>query len=82
VPKQLKQYSEPWFAYKDIVGQAAARFEEMALAEYQATLKLAQHYAVENEWTQAARERLNIYKPDEYPLLRPPALDLQLENVK
>jgi hypothetical protein len=33
-----------------------------------------------NEWTRAAVERLNIYKPEEYPLLRQPALDLQLEE--
>jgi tetratricopeptide (TPR) repeat protein len=82
VPKQLKQYTEGWFAYKDIVGQAAQVAEAKALSEYEATLKLAKHYSVENEWTRAARERLNIYKPDEYPLLRPPALDLQLESVR
>jgi TolA-binding protein len=82
VPKKLKQYSEPWFAYKDIVGQAAQVAEGKALAEYEATLKLAKHYNVENEWTRAARERLNIYKPDEYPLLRQPALDLEVQDLR
>jgi hypothetical protein len=35
-----------------------------------------------NEWTRSARERLNIYKPQEYPLLRQPALDMQLEDLR
>lgn len=82
VPKQLKEYSEAWFAYTDIVGRAAARFEQMALSEYEATLTLAKHYSVENEFTRSARERLNIYKPEEYPLLRQPALDLSLEDIR
>ncbi|MEM6295298.1 MAG: tetratricopeptide repeat protein [Myxococcota bacterium] len=82
VPRQLKEYSEAWFAYKDIVGQAADRFEALALSEYEATLSLAKAYSVENEFTRAARERLNIYKPEEYPLLRQPALDLQVEDLR
>ena len=82
VPKQLKEYSESWFAYKDIVGSAADRFEAIALSEYEATIKLSKAYSVENEFTRAARERLNIYKPDEYPLLRQPALDLQVEDLR
>ncbi len=82
VPKQLKEFSEPWFAYKDIVGAAADRFEAIALSEYEATIKLSKAYSVENEFTRAARERLNIYKPDEYPLLRQPALDLQVEDLR
>ena len=82
VPAKLKQHSEAWFAYKDIVGQAAQAAEAKALAEYEATLQLARHYRVENEWTRAARERLNIYKPQEYPLLRPPALDMQVGGLR
>lgn len=82
VPKQLKEYSEAWFAYKDIVGQAADKFEALALSEYESTIKLSKAYSVENEFTRAARERLNIYKPEEYPLLRQPALDLQVEDMR
>jgi tetratricopeptide (TPR) repeat protein len=82
VPKQLKEYSESWFAYKDIVGQAADKFEALALSEYESTIKLSKAYSVENEFTRAARERLNIYKPEEYPLLRQPALDLQVEDLR
>ncbi len=82
VPRQLKEYSDSWFAYKDIVGQAADKFEAMALSEYESTLKLANAYSTENEFTRAARERLNIYKPEEYPLLRQPALDLQVEDLR
>jgi len=82
VPKQLKEYSEAWFAYTDIVGQAANKFEALAVSEYEATIKLSKAYSVENEFTRAARERLNIYKPEEYPLLRQPALDLQMEDLR
>ncbi|MCR9165378.1 MAG: tetratricopeptide repeat protein [Nannocystaceae bacterium] len=82
VPKSLKEYSEVWFAYKDEVGRAADQFEAMAISEYEATIKLSKAYSVENEFTRAARERLNIYKPDEYPLLRQPALDMQVEDLR
>ncbi len=82
VPKKLKQYSEPWFAYKDIVDRAAQQFEAKAIGFYEQTLFRAKEYNIANEWTRAATERLNIYKPEEYPLLRPPALDLQLEDLR
>jgi len=82
VPKQLQEYSEAWFAYKDIVDQFASRAEEKAIGLYEETVKRAKEYAIANEWTAAAQERLNIYKPEEYPLLRTPALDLQLEDVR
>lgn len=81
VPKQLAEYSEAWFAYRDMVDQAASKFEETAIRLYEMTLAEAKKYRVSNEWTQSTRERLNIYKPDAYPLLRPPALELQLEGM-
>ncbi len=80
VPKKLKPYTEPWFAYQDIVNQAAMQFEAKAIGFYEQTLKQAKVYNLANEWTRAAVERLNIYKPEEYPLLREPALDLELED--
>jgi tetratricopeptide (TPR) repeat protein len=80
VPSQLKQYSEAWFAYKDIVDKAAQQFEDKAIDFYAQTLTRAQEYGIANEWTRAATERLNVYRPEEYPLLRPPALGLQLED--
>lgn len=80
VPKQLKEYSPPWFAYRDIVDAAAQRFEAKAVDFYRQTLARGKEYGIANEWTRAATERLNIYQPDEFPLLRRPALDLQLED--
>ena len=80
VPKQLKEYSEGWFAYKDVVEAVAAQAEEKAIGLYEETIKRAKEYNMANEWTRAARERINIYKPEEYPLLRQPALELQLED--
>lgn len=80
VPKKLKEYSAPWFAYRDIVDAAAQRFEGKAIDFYQQTLNRGKEYGIANEWTRAATERLNIYRPDDFPLLRRPALDLQLED--
>jgi tetratricopeptide (TPR) repeat protein len=80
VPKVLKEHSEAWFAYKDIVDQFASQAEQKAIGLYEETIKRSKEYNIANEWTRSARERLNIYKPAEYPLLRQPALDLQLED--
>jgi tetratricopeptide (TPR) repeat protein len=82
VPKKLKQYSEPWFAYKDIVDQAAGKFEDMAVKLYKEAYKSAKDRKVQNEWTQRVHERLNVYEPDEFPLLRDPALELQMEDLR
>jgi TolA-binding protein len=80
VPGKLKAMSEPWFAYKDIIDQFANRSEEKALVLYVETVKRGKEFNIANDWTRQARERLNIYMPEEYPLLRRPALDLQLED--
>ena len=80
VPKQLKEYSEAWFAYKDIVANEMQRFEDKAVSLYEETVKRSAQYKISTEWTRRAKERLNVYKPDEYPLLRDPALALELED--
>ena len=82
VPKKLPEYSEAWFAYKDVVDQFAGQAEQKAISLYEETIKRGKEYNIANEWTQAATERVNIYKPEEYPLLRQPALDLQLEDLR
>jgi tetratricopeptide (TPR) repeat protein len=82
VPKQLKPNTEAWFAYKDVVDQFAAQAEAKAITLYEETVKRSREYSLANEWTSSARERLNIYKPEEYPLLRQPALELQLEDLR
>ncbi len=80
VPRSLKPYTEVWFAYKEEVEKGAARFESMAIPLYEETIKRAKQYGVANEWTRKALERLNVYKPAEYPLLREPAVELQVED--
>jgi len=80
VPKKLKEYTEPWFAYKDMIEAFAVRTEAKAIQLYVETVKRSKEFNIANEWTRSARERLNIYMPEEYPLLRTPALDLQLED--
>jgi tetratricopeptide (TPR) repeat protein len=82
VPKSLKEYSEAWFAYKDIVDQAAAKFEDKAVELYREAYQAAKDNKVQNEWTDRTHERLNVYAPDEFPVLRDPALDLQLEDLR
>ncbi len=82
VPKQLKPNTEPWFAYKDLIDQFAAQAEAKAITLYEETVKRSKEYSLANEWTASARERLNIYKPEDYPLLRQPALELQLEDKR
>ena len=82
VPKSLKPNSEGWFAYKDIIDQFAQQAETKAITLYEETVKRSKEYSIANDWTASARERLNIYKPEEYPLLRQPALELQLEDAR
>ena len=55
-------------------------FENKAVGLYEETVKRSREYKISNEWTQRARERLNVYKPDAYPLLRPPAVSLEVED--
>ncbi|MCB9704039.1 MAG: tetratricopeptide repeat protein [Myxococcales bacterium] len=82
VPRELKEYSEAWFAYKDEIETAAQKFEAMAVPLYEETVKRGREYGVESEWTAKARERINIYKPEEYPLLHEPAVELQMEDLR
>ena len=81
-PKGLVEYSEAWFAYQDIVANEAQRFEDKAIVLYEETVKRSAEFKINTEFTKRARERLNQYKPDEYPLLRDPALDMQVEDLR
>jgi len=80
VPKGLKEFTEPWFAYKDIIEQVAGSLEKKAIDLYIQTIQRSQEYKIANEWTALARERLNVYMPEEFPLLRTPALELEVED--
>ena len=80
VPPQLKEGTESWYAYKELVDQQMAAFEEKAVMLYEETVKRSREFRISNEWTQRAFERLNVYKPEEYPLLRPAAVQLEVED--
>ena len=82
VPKQLTEFSEPWFAYKDIVANEAQRFEDKSILLYEELIRRSAEFKVNTIWTRRARERLNKYKPEEFPLLRDAALVLQLEDLR
>ncbi|MEE9385607.1 MAG: tetratricopeptide repeat protein [Nannocystaceae bacterium] len=82
VPRQFKQYSEAWFAYKDIVDSEMQRFENKAISLYQETLKRSREFQMSNQWTRRSRERLNLYRPADFKLLRDAALELQVEDLR
>lgn len=80
VPRKLKPQSEAWYAYKELIALEMQRFEDEAVRLYEETLKRAKEFGIASEWTQRARERINIYRPQDYPLLHEPAIDLQVED--
>jgi hypothetical protein len=80
VPAQLRPESEAWYAYKDLVAEQMEPFEAKAVTLYEETVKRAKEFKISNKWTQLAKERLNLYKPEEYPLVREPALELEVED--
>ena len=83
VPKSLKEYSEAWFAYKDILDTKLIQpGEAKAISLYQEVVKRGKQFGIVNEWTRRAQERLNVYMPEEFPLLRTPAMELQLEDLR
>ncbi|TPV93675.1 MAG: tetratricopeptide repeat protein [Myxococcales bacterium FL481] len=82
VPRQLKEYSEAWFAYKDLIDAEMQRFEDKAISLYEETLKRSREFQMSNQWTRRARERLNLFRPADYKLVRDPALELQVEDLR
>ena len=70
----------PELAVRDLLRYGASKFEAMAIPLYEETIKRAREYGVANDYTRKALERMNIYKPDQYPLLHDPAVELQLED--
>lgn len=82
VPKQLPEFSDAWFAYKDMVAEGATKFEEKAISLYEELVRRSSDFKVNTIWTRRARERLNKYKPEEFPLLRDAALGFQLEDLR
>jgi len=80
VPKQLRKGSEAYFAYKITIQDQMEPLYQKAISLYEECIKRGKQYNITNVWTSRALERLNVYKADEYPLLRDPALVLELED--
>lgn len=80
VPSSLKKGSDAYFAYKITVAEAMEPFIQKSVSLYEECIKRGKEFRVNNAWTSRALERLNVYKADEYPLLRDPALALQPED--
>ena len=80
VPRQLRKGSEAFYAYKITVQDQMEPFIQKAVALYEECIKRSKEFRVNNAWTARALERLNVNKPTEYPLLRDPALSLELED--
>ncbi|MCA9680574.1 MAG: tetratricopeptide repeat protein [Myxococcales bacterium] len=80
VPSQLRKGSEAYFAYKITVAEQMEPFIQKAVLLYEECVKRSKEYRINNAWTSRALERLNVYKADEFPLIRDPALTLELED--
>jgi cellulose synthase operon protein C len=80
VPSQFKKGSEAYFAYKITIQDSMEPFIQKAISLYEDCIKYSKEKQVSNAWTARALERLNVYKADEYPSLRDPALTLELED--
>ena len=80
VPSQLKKGSEAYFAYKITIQDQMEPFIQKAIGLYEDCIKYSKEFRVSNAWTSRALERLNVYKADEFPSLRDPALTLELED--
>lgn len=80
VPSSLKKGSEAFYAYKITVQDQMEPFIAKAVGLYEECVKRSKEYRVNNVWTSRALERLNVYRAAEYPLVRDPALTLELED--
>lgn len=80
VPAALKKGSDAYFAYKITVAEAMEPFIQKAVGLYEECIKRGKEFRINNVWTSRALERLNVYKADEYPLLRDAALALEPED--
>ena len=54
-------------AYVEIVEDQMAPLYDKAVALYEEIVARSEQFDVSTEWTQRARERLRVYKPNEYP---------------
>lgn len=80
VPSQLRKGSEAYYAYKITIADQMEPFIQKAISLYEECVVRSREHKINNAWTARALERLNVYKADEYPSLRDPALTLELED--
>ncbi|WP_106394821.1 tetratricopeptide repeat protein [Enhygromyxa salina] len=80
VPRQLRKGSEAYYAYKITIQDQMEPLYQKAIGLYEECVKRSKEFRINNVWTSRALERLNVYKADEYPSLRDPALTLELED--
>ncbi len=80
VPSSLRKGSEAYYAYKVTVQDQMEPFIGKAVGLYEECVKRSKEFQINNVWTSRARERLNVYRASEYPLVRDPALTLELED--
>jgi tetratricopeptide (TPR) repeat protein len=80
VPSSLRKGSEAYYAYKITIQDQMEPFIQKAITLYEECVKRSKEFRISNAWTSRALERLNVYKADEYPSMRDPALTLELED--
>ena len=80
MPSSLRKGSEAYYAYKITIQDQLEPFIQKAIGLYEECVKRSKEFRVSNAYTSRALERLNVYKADEFPSLRDPALTLELED--
>lgn len=66
--------------YRGQIQENVTPMEERAVREYQVAVDAAREGAIHNEWTLQALERLNAYRPEEYPLVRDGRSAMELDQ--
>lgn len=66
--------------YRGQIQENVTPMEERAVREYQVAVDAAREGAIQNEWTMQALERLNAYRPEDYPIVRPGRSTLELDQ--
>lgn len=81
VPREVTRLGpEAEDIYRGQIQENVTPMEERAVREYQIAVDAAREGAIQNEWTIQALERLNAYRPEEYPLVRPGRSTLELDQ--
>ena len=65
--------------YREQLEQALRPLEHKAQEHWEKVVRRGAELGVANEWTRRARQRLNAFRPDEFPVLRLERVALELE---